>query len=76
MAGNLVLSRFRGERIRIGDDITIEVLESHRCGKCKLRITAPETVCVWREEIYQRRQREARQAGDVAAAVAGGKDDD
>lgn len=47
----LVLSRKRGESIRIGDDIIVKFLET-REGKVRLGITAPPNVPVHREEIY------------------------
>lgn len=47
----LVLSRKLGERIMIGDDVTVEVVEVKR-GKVRLAIQAPEAVQVNREEVY------------------------
>ena len=47
----LVLSRRRGEKIVIGDDITIEVVEV-RGDKVRLGIVAPKEVTVHREEVY------------------------
>lgn len=48
----LVLKRRVDEKIRIGDDITIQVTEVGN-GGVKLGITAPASVPVHREEIYQ-----------------------
>lgn len=48
----LVLARKTDEKIRIGDDITITVIET-RYGKVRLGITAPSHIPVHREEIYQ-----------------------
>jgi carbon storage regulator len=53
----LVLTRRRGERIMIGDDITIEVKEVHG-NHVTLAIDAPKTVQVDREEIYERKRLE------------------
>lgn len=53
----LVLTRKLGEDIRIGDDITVKVLEV-RSGQVKLGITAPRKVAVHRAEIYDRVLRE------------------
>jgi len=46
----LVLARKPGERIMIGDDITIQVIEVHR-GKIRLGVVAPKNVKVFREEL-------------------------
>lgn len=46
----LILTRLRGEAIRIGEDILIHVL-SIEPGRVKLGIDAPQHVSIWREEI-------------------------
>ncbi|MCP4782796.1 MAG: carbon storage regulator [Fuerstiella sp.] len=46
----LVLSRKRGERIRIGDDITIVVTDICLT-KVKLAIEAPRSIKILREEL-------------------------
>lgn len=53
----LILSRFEGEEIMIGDDITIKVT------RCKghlvtIGINAPKDTKVWRKEIWDRLQLE------------------
>lgn len=48
----LILSRKAGERIRIGDDIEVVVLEVSR-DQIRIGINAPRSVSVHREEIYQ-----------------------
>lgn len=48
----LVLSRKVGEKIMIGNDITISVL-SLQANKVRLGIEAPKDISVNREEIYQ-----------------------
>ncbi|WP_169975684.1 carbon storage regulator CsrA [Tautonia rosea] len=53
----LVLSRKIGERIRIGDTVTLTVVRVHG-DKVRLGIEAPESVTIHREEVYQRLQRE------------------
>ena len=57
----LVLTRKLSESIRIGDDIIVKVVEldNHHV---KLGIEAPRRVAVNREEIYERIQRENRDA--------------
>lgn len=49
----LVLSRGKGQRIRIGEDITLTVVEI-RGDKIRLGIEAPRTIDVHRDEIYCR----------------------
>lgn len=47
----LVLSRYVNERIKIGDDITILVVEVNG-NKVRLGIEAPRSLAVHREEVY------------------------
>jgi carbon storage regulator len=54
----LVLSRRVRERIRIGPDISIEVLEI-RDGRVKLGIDAPRDVSVQRQEVFDLQQQAA-----------------
>ncbi len=57
----LVLTRKLGESIRIGDNITVKIVDLD--GRhVKLGIEAPKNVSVNREEIYERIQRENRAA--------------
>jgi carbon storage regulator len=53
----LVLSREKKEKIRIGDDVIIEIVDV-RGDKVRLGITAPTSIPVHREEIYDAIQRE------------------
>lgn len=53
----LVLSRQRGESIRIGDDIVITVVDI-RGDKVRIGIAAPREVSVDRGEIWERKQHE------------------
>ena len=48
----LILSRFRGESLRIGDEITITVL-GIKGNQVRLGFSAPSAVPVHREEVYQ-----------------------
>jgi len=48
----LILSRKAGEKIVIGDGITIEVVDV-RSDRVRLGISAPKDVPVHREEVYQ-----------------------
>ena len=49
----LVLSRKPGERVRIGEEIEVTVLEI-RGNQVKLGFSGPSEVPIHREEIYQR----------------------
>lgn len=60
----LILKRRPGETLAIGDDITVTVLGIKGC-QIRLGINAPKDVEVYREEIYQRIQKEKN---DGAAA--------
>jgi len=60
----LILTRRVGEKILIGDNVTIAVLDV-RGNQVRIGIEAPSEVSVHREEIYHRIQQEkmaARQA--------------
>lgn len=61
----LKLPRKVGEKIYIGDDIVIEILEIVRWRKAqqqvRLGITAPNDITIDREEIYQIKQEQRSQ---------------
>jgi len=61
----LVLTRRVGETIRIGDDVSISILEVQK-GQVRVAIDAPREIPVHREEVYQVVQAENRQAADTA----------
>lgn len=69
----LVLTRRVGERLRIGSDIEVVLLDV-RGREVRLGVTAPAEVPVHREEIYLRIQDANRAAAlggpDVAGALA------
>jgi carbon storage regulator len=48
----LVLTRRRGERIMIGDEIVVTVLEVNG-DQVRIGIDAPRSVGVFREEVYE-----------------------
>ena len=56
----LVLSRQRDERIMIGDDIVVTIVDV-RGDKVRLGINAPRRIAVHRKEIYEAIQREKAQ---------------
>lgn len=49
----LILSRRLGESIKIGDEVTVTVLQV-KGNQVRIGINAPREVAVHREEIYQR----------------------
>ena len=61
----LVLSRKKDEKIMIGDDISLMVIEI-RGDKVRLGIDAPKHVAVHREEVFEAIKRE--QAADLVDA--------
>ena len=57
----LVLTRKVGERIRIGDEVTLQVLEV-RGGQVRLGLAAPAEIRIFREEIFLAIQGQNRDA--------------
>lgn len=53
----LVLTRHPGQSVRIGDSVTVTVLNVAG-NQVRLGIEAPQSVPVDREEIYERKRRE------------------
>ncbi|MCL4322261.1 MAG: carbon storage regulator CsrA [Deltaproteobacteria bacterium] len=47
----LILSRKEGESIKIGDNITVEII-SIRGGTVKIGINAPANIDIFRKELY------------------------
>ena len=60
----LVLTRKEGEKIQIGDDITIMIMEI-KGKQVRVGIEAPADVTVHREEIYLKIQEENIKAAEV-----------
>jgi len=60
----LVLTRKLGEKIQIGDDISIVIMEL-KGKQVKLGIDAPSNIKVHREEIYQKIQDENIKASNI-----------
>jgi carbon storage regulator len=54
----LILTRRVGEKLMIGDQVTLTVLGVHG-RQVRVGIAAPKTVPVHREEVFERIQREA-----------------
>jgi carbon storage regulator len=64
----LILTRKVGEMIRIGDAVTVRVLEV-RGSQVRLGIEAPADVRIFREEVYRRSTEEAPTSGASDAPV-------
>ncbi len=65
----LILTRKVGEIIRIGDDVTIRVLEV-RGSQVRLGVEAPADVRIFREEVYRAMQDEQAATGAPVASAA------
>jgi len=66
----LVLTRKTGEAIRIGETVTITVVQISR-GRVRIGVAAPVTTPVHRGEIYERiQQEESLDSGAKAASTA------
>jgi len=63
----LILTRKSGEKIAIGDDIVITVLET-RGNQVKLGIEAPSDITIHRQEVYEKVRRENLAATGIMAA--------
>jgi carbon storage regulator len=57
----LVLTRKPGERIQIGENVVLEILEV-RQGQVRLGIEAPSQVRIYREEVARQIREENRRA--------------
>ena len=64
----LVLTRRVGEIIRIGDDISVRVVEIQR-GQVRFAIDAPRQIPIHREEIYRLVQQENKAAASSTKGV-------
>jgi carbon storage regulator len=62
----LIITRRAGERIMIGDDVVVEVMEIVG-NSVRIGISAPRSVSVYREEIYTAVRDENRAAADSAS---------
>jgi carbon storage regulator len=60
----LIITRRAGERIMVGDDVAIEVMEIVG-NSVRIGISAPRSVPVYREEIYAAVRDENRAAADA-----------
>jgi carbon storage regulator len=49
----LILTRRPNESLKIGDDVTVTVLGIKQ-GQVRIGVSAPKTIAVHREEVYER----------------------
>jgi len=63
----LILTRKLGERITIGDDVIITLLEI-KGSQVKLGIEAPKSISIHRQEIYERIREENLRSSEVSAS--------
>jgi carbon storage regulator len=64
----LVITRKAGDRVQIGDDITVTLLEISG-SSVRLGIDAPAEVAVYRHEILEAVKEENRAAADAAGEL-------
>ena len=70
----LIITRRRGERIMVGDEVTVEIMEIGG-NSVRVGISAPRSVPVYREEIYTAVRDEPREAADAAPSGSPGSPD-
>ena len=68
----LVITRKAGDRVQIGDDITVTLLEITG-SSVRLGIDAPAEVAVYRHEILQAVKEENRAAAEASAELPNGQ---
>lgn len=61
----LILTRKIGETVAIGDEVKVQVVDV-KGRQVRLGITAPASLAVHREEVFQRIQEQNRQSVDPA----------
>ena len=66
----LVLTRRLGEVLRIGEGITVKVIEI-KGKQVKVGISAPVDLPIYREEIYEKVQAENRLSSELSMDVFG-----
>jgi carbon storage regulator len=70
----LVITRKAGDRVQIGDDITVTLLEITG-SSVRLGIDAPAEVAVYRHEILEAVKEENRAAAEAGAELPSGQSD-
>lgn len=64
----LILSRKIDEKIKIGDDITLTIIEI-RGDQVKIGVEAPKNVKVFRQEVFNAIQSENKAASEISDAA-------
>ena len=64
----LIITRRPGEKIMVGDDIVVHVIEVVG-NSVRVGIEAPRAIRVYREEIWNAVREEKRAAADTSASV-------
>ena len=64
----LIITRRAGEKLMIGDDVVVEILEIVG-NQVRVGIQAPQSIRVYREEIWRAVQEENRAAASDAPAT-------
>ncbi len=64
----LIITRRAGEKVMLGDDIVVEVMEVVG-NTVRIGISAPRSLPVYREEIWDAVRAENRAAADTAPAT-------
>ena len=64
----LILSRKTNEKIMIGDDISVSIIEI-RGDQVRVGVDAPKTVKVFRQEVYDAIRAENKAAAQSAAVL-------
>ena len=64
----LILSRKVDEKIKIGSDITLTIIEIHG-DQVKIGVEAPKNVKVFRQEVYDSIQAQNREAAAGSASL-------
>ncbi len=57
----LVLTRKLNEKVRVGDNIVVTIIQIDK-GSVKIGFEAPEDVAIYRDEVYEKIQNEDRGA--------------
>ena len=65
----LILTRSLGEKIRIGDNITVRITAVHG-NQVRIGIDAPQDVLILREEVADRENQSARMTSATINALA------
>jgi carbon storage regulator len=63
----LILTRKLGEKINIGDDVTVTLLEI-KGAQVKLGIDAPKRIGIHRNEIYEKIREENLRSSNISGA--------